>query len=58
VWINIKLNTHSNVDGSEDKVDGEAELPSSSCATLAPLTSDPDEYAMTLDFNESFSEWI
>ena len=53
------MNTYSKFGGpdAEDKVDGEAELPNSSCATLATLTSDSDEHGMTADFDEFVLEW-
>jgi len=52
-------NTYSNFGGpdAEDKVDGEAEMPNSSSATLAPLTLTTDEYWMTVDLDEFWSEW-
>jgi hypothetical protein len=50
-------NTYSNFGGSDDdKVDDEAELPSSSCATLVSLTPVSDEYGINVDFDEIFSE--
>jgi len=53
------MNTYSKFGGpdAEDKVDGEAELPNSSCATLATLTPDSDEHGMTADFDEFVLEW-